>query len=110
MHDESKLHLAHKDSKNLVFANCSKENAMYLLTIREIAESQSAGITMEQLRTKPGYSVQLVESTMILCKDGKLVIPRIQKIEQLLGIIITSNTSDQLVSKRLFAVQCIGKI
>ena len=61
---------------NLVFANCSKENAVYPLTISEIAESQSADITMGQPKTKPGYSIQLVKSTMILCKDDNFVIAK----------------------------------
>jgi hypothetical protein len=55
-----------------VYDNWNKENAVYPLTIREIAESQPVDITMGQLKTT-GYSVQLVKRTMIICKDGILV-------------------------------------
>jgi hypothetical protein len=36
--------------------------------------------------------------------------PRINKTEQLHGIIITSNTEAQPISKRLCALQCIGTL
>jgi hypothetical protein len=75
MHTEGTSQTDYEESMNLVFANSNKENAVYPLTVWEIAESQSADGTMEQLKNQPGYVVQLVENTMILCKDGKLIIP-----------------------------------
>jgi hypothetical protein len=76
MHTEGTPHADYEKSMNLVFANCSEENAVYPLTVLEIAESQSVDVTMGQLKNQPGYAVQLVENTTILCKDGKQVIPK----------------------------------
>jgi hypothetical protein len=64
---------------NLVFANCSEENAVYPLTAWEIAESQSVDAAMGQLKHQPGYAIQLVKNTTTLCKDGNLVIPKAQQ-------------------------------
>ena len=47
---------------NFVFVNHSEENAVYPLTIWEIAEFQSADVTMGQLKNQPGYAVQMVEN------------------------------------------------
>ena len=43
-------------------------------------------------------------------KMANLSFPRISNTDQLHGIIVTSNTQAQLVSKRLFLVQCIGRV
>ena len=64
------------ESMNFVFANCSKENSIYLFTTREIAESQSKDTQLVALTTQEGYSTKLVENIKVLCKDGKLVIPK----------------------------------
>ena len=61
---------------NPVFANPSKENSIYPLTTREIAESQSKDAQLVALTTQDGYSTKLVENIKVLCKDGKLVIPK----------------------------------
>jgi hypothetical protein len=58
---------------NLVFANHSKEDAIYPLTVREIAQAQKLDASIEKLKDK--YSTQLVENTEVLCKDGKMFIP-----------------------------------
>jgi len=62
MHAEGTSQATHEESMNLVFANCSEESAVYPLTVREIAKFQLVNITMGQLKTKPGYSVQLVKA------------------------------------------------
>jgi hypothetical protein len=36
----------YEESMNLLFVNCSEENAVYTLTVREFAESQSADATI----------------------------------------------------------------
>jgi hypothetical protein len=64
---------AHQDQMNLVFANRSEEDAIYPLTVREIAQAQKFDVSLEKLRDK--YSTHLVENTDVLCKDGKMVIP-----------------------------------
>ena len=61
---------------NPVFANCSKENTIYPLTSREIAESQSKDTQLVALSTKDCYSTKLVENIKVLYKDEKLVIPK----------------------------------
>jgi hypothetical protein len=50
-------------------------NAMEF-TVQEIAESQLADATMGLLKDQSRYAIQLVKNTMILCYDGKLVIPK----------------------------------
>eukprot|EP00804_Cyclotella_cryptica_P028842 CCRYP_008426-RA/>CCRYP_008426-RA protein AED:0.48 eAED:0.48 QI:0/-1/0/1/-1/1/1/0/64 len=57
---------------NQVFANRNEEDSIYPLTTREIAEAQQED---ESLLNK-GYSTQLVENIKVLCKDGKMVIPK----------------------------------
>ena len=57
---------------NQVFANQNEEDSIYPLTTREIAEAQQQD---NSLKTQ-GYSTQLVENTKVLCKDGKMVIPK----------------------------------
>ncbi len=61
---------------NLVFVNQSKEYSIYPLTTREIAESQSKNAQLVTLTTQCGYSTEIVENIKVLCKDGKLVIPK----------------------------------
>eukprot|EP00804_Cyclotella_cryptica_P011364 CCRYP_016036-RA/>CCRYP_016036-RA protein AED:0.17 eAED:0.17 QI:0/-1/0/1/-1/1/1/0/275 len=61
-----------KESMNKVFANGNEEDSIYPLTTREIVEAQQED---DSLLDK-GYSTQLVENIKVLCKDGKLVIPK----------------------------------
>eukprot|EP00804_Cyclotella_cryptica_P007905 CCRYP_001443-RA/>CCRYP_001443-RA protein AED:0.43 eAED:0.39 QI:0/0/0/1/0/0/2/0/162 len=65
----------HQDSINLVFANRSDEDAIYPLTVKEIAQAQATDATLERLSRHDKYTTQLVEDTHLLCKDGKMVIP-----------------------------------
>jgi hypothetical protein len=60
---------------NLVFANQDDEDAIYPLTTREIAEAQQHNIELNKATDKDGYTTQLVENTIALCKNGKMVIP-----------------------------------
>ena len=66
----------YSDSMNFVFANRSEENSIYPLTTREIAESQSNDAQLATLTSEDGYTTQLVENILVLCKNGKLVIPK----------------------------------
>ena len=61
---------AHQEQMNLVFANCSREGTIYLLTVLEIAQAQKLDASLEKLKDK--YSAQLVKNIEVLCKDGKL--------------------------------------
>ncbi len=64
---------------NFVFVNHSKETAIYPLTVREIAEAQTKDKMLEKLTLLKKYKPQLNENTNVLCKDGKLVIPKEQQ-------------------------------
>jgi hypothetical protein len=66
----------HEESMNFVFANRSEDDSIYPLTTREIAESQSKDEQLLNLASQDGYSTQLVENIHVLCKNGKLVIPK----------------------------------
>ncbi len=66
----------YSETMNFVFANCSEDNAIYPLTTREIAESQSNDAQIARLTTEDGYTTELVENIKFLCKDDKLVIPK----------------------------------
>ena len=66
----------YSEAMNFVFANCSEDNSIYPLTTSEIAESQSNDAQLMKLTTEEGYTTQLVENIKVLCKDGKLVIPK----------------------------------
>jgi hypothetical protein len=57
-----------------VFANRSEEDEIYPLTVKEIADAQQADRTLQKEKDK--YKVNLIENTNVLCKDGKLVIPK----------------------------------
>jgi hypothetical protein len=63
-------------SLNFVFANTQKEESNYPLTITEIAEAQSEDADLKALAKVDKYDKQLVEDTLVYCKDGKLVIPK----------------------------------
>ena len=66
----------HEESMTHVFANCSDEEEIYPLTVKEIAEAQNKDKTIKELRILEKYEMLLIENTQILCKDGKLVIPK----------------------------------
>eukprot|EP00804_Cyclotella_cryptica_P026664 CCRYP_019080-RA/>CCRYP_019080-RA protein AED:0.46 eAED:0.81 QI:0/-1/0/1/-1/1/1/0/81 len=65
----------HSDFMNFVFDNRSEENAIYPLTVREIAAAQQTDKTLDKLSLLEAYKPQLVENVQVLCKDGRLVIP-----------------------------------
>ena len=65
-----------KESMNLVFANQNKEDAIYPLTTREIAEAQQQDNNLKTQAEKEGYSTKLVKNIKVLCKQGKMVIPK----------------------------------
>jgi hypothetical protein len=62
---------------NFVFANSSKDGAIYPLTVPELADAQKDDNTLTKLHKKNDYSIELIGSVKVLCKDGKLVIPKI---------------------------------
>ncbi len=60
-----------------VFANHRKVDVIYLLTVKEIALTQEDNSVLKKLSKTDKYSTQLVEDTQVLCKDGKMVIPKV---------------------------------
>ncbi len=46
------------------------------LTVQEIAEAQTKDKTLDKLTSLEKYKPQLVEDVQVLCKDGKLVLPK----------------------------------
>eukprot|EP00804_Cyclotella_cryptica_P008050 CCRYP_004557-RA/>CCRYP_004557-RA protein AED:0.25 eAED:0.26 QI:0/-1/0/1/-1/1/1/0/262 len=57
---------------NQVFANQNEEDSINPLTTREIAEAQQE----DKCLVHKGYSTNLVENIKVLCKSGKMVIPK----------------------------------
>jgi hypothetical protein len=66
----------HEEKMNFVFANSSEDDAIYPLTVPEIADAQKDDNTLSKLHKKKDYSFELIDSVKVLCKDGKLVIPK----------------------------------
>ena len=62
-------------SMNLVFANSNKNEVLYPLTVKEIAQPQQDDCNLQALGIKDKYTIQLVENTKLLCKDNMLVVP-----------------------------------
>ncbi len=69
--------ITHQHQMNMVFANCSKEDVIYPLTVKEIALAQERDLVLKKLIKMEKYSTHLVEDTEVLCKDGKMVIPKV---------------------------------
>ena len=67
----------HQHQINMVVANCSEENVIYPLTVKEIARAQKDDAVLKKLSKTDKYSTQLVEDTQVWCKDGKMVIPKV---------------------------------
>jgi hypothetical protein len=79
--ESSVLIEAHCFHMNKVFANCSEEDEIYPLTTEEIAEAQQADTSLKHLFKRnavvdQGLEIKLIENTLCVCKDGRLVIPK----------------------------------
>ena len=55
---------AYQEEINMVFANHSKEDVIYPLTVQEIAQAQKLDASLKKLKDQ--YLTQLIESTGIL--------------------------------------------
>ena len=69
-------HPVYEDSMNFVFANTQEEESIYPLCVHEIAEAQNTDANLKKLTKLDKYEINLVDDTEILCKHGKLVIPK----------------------------------
>jgi hypothetical protein len=66
---------------NEVFANCSNEEEIFPLTTPEIAEAQKANGELKNCFMRnpvldKGLEVRLIDDTYVVCKDGKMIIPK----------------------------------
>jgi hypothetical protein len=66
---------------NKVFANHSKEEEIFPLTTPEIVEAQKANSKLKHYFKcnavlDKGLDVRLVDDTYIVCKDGRMIIPK----------------------------------
>ncbi len=66
---------------NQVFANCSKEEEIFSLTTPEIAEAQKTNGKLKHCfkhnrALDKGLDVRLLDNTYLLCKDGRMIIPK----------------------------------
>jgi hypothetical protein len=64
-----------------VFANCSKEAEIFPLTTLEIVEAQKANSKLKHCFKcntvlDKGLDVGLVDDTYVVCKDGRVIIPK----------------------------------
>jgi hypothetical protein len=100
----------HKEKINLVFANSSKDDAIYPLTVPEIAIAQKDDNTLSKLHKKYNYSFKLINSVKVLCKDGKLVILKnLQNCAVAWYHHYLQHPGTTHLLKRLFVLPCIGK-
>jgi hypothetical protein len=66
---------------NIIFANHSKEEEIYPLTTPEIANAQKADSKLKHCFKRnavlnKGLEVRLVDDTLIVCQDGRMIIPK----------------------------------
>eukprot|EP00804_Cyclotella_cryptica_P002628 CCRYP_010433-RA/>CCRYP_010433-RA protein AED:0.34 eAED:0.33 QI:0/-1/0/1/-1/1/1/0/214 len=99
----------HSDLKNFVFANRSKENAIYPLTVREIAAAQKTEETLDKLSLLEASKPQLVENVQILSKNGKLVIPQELQQQAVQWYHHYLQHPGTTCLEETFALQCIWK-
>ena len=60
-----------------IIANPNEEDVIYPLTIKDITQAQEDDLVLKKLSKPDKYSTQLVEDTQVLCKDCKMVIPKV---------------------------------
>ncbi len=67
--------------KQSVCKNCSKKEKIFPLTAPEIAEAQKADSKLKHCFKRnavliKGLDVRLVGNTYVVCKDGRMIIPK----------------------------------
>ena len=55
----------HQHQMNMVFANPSKDDVIFPLTVKEIAQAQEDNFVLKKLSKTDKYSTQLVEDTQV---------------------------------------------
>ncbi len=64
-----------------MFANHSKEEEIFPLATLQIAEAQKANIKLKHCFRRnavldKGLEVRLIDNMYVVCKDGKMIIPK----------------------------------
>ena len=77
MHAPTEESTMHQHQLNMVFTNRNEEDLIYPLTVKKIAQAEEDDLVLKKLSKTDKYSTQLVEDTQVLCKDGKMVIPKV---------------------------------
>ncbi len=54
-----------------------QRSVIYPLTVKEITLAQERDLVLKKLKNTEKYSTHLVENTPVLCKNGKMVIPKV---------------------------------
>jgi hypothetical protein len=90
---------------NHVFANRSKEDEIFPLTVKEIEVAQKADPILtyffkSNAVLSKGLELQLVENESCICHEGKLVIPKHCNGARRCGITTSFSTPSIPVSKR----------
>jgi hypothetical protein len=67
----------HQHQMNMVFTKCSKEDVIYPLRVKEIAQAQKDDPVTKKLSKTDKYSTRLVEDTQVLSNDGKMAISKV---------------------------------
>ena len=93
-----------------MFANRSKEDVIYPLTVKEIALAQERGLVLKKLTKMEKYSTHLLEDTEVQCKDGKMVIPKVLQHRAVSWYPHYLSNLDTHVLKRHLTQQCTGKV
>ena len=91
---------SHQHQINMVFANRSEEDVIYPLTVKRIAQAQEEDSVLKKLSKTDKYSTQLVEDTQVLCKDGKMVIPKVLQRRAVSWYHTTCSILDTTILKR----------
>ena len=95
---------------NLVFANQDDEEAIYPLTTWEISEAQKHDNKLNNMTDEHGYMTQLVENTKVLCKNGKMVIPKSLQQRAVAWYHHYLQHPGNTRLEKLFVSRCIGKV
>jgi len=69
--------ITHQHQINMAFPNHSKEEVIYPLTVKDIAQAQEDDSVLKKLSKTDNYSTQLGGGTQVQCKDGTMVIPKV---------------------------------
>jgi hypothetical protein len=70
----------HQQQMTMAFAHHSEEDVIYPLTEKDIAQAQKDNAVLKKQSKTDKYCTQLVVDTSVLCKDGKMVVPKVLQI------------------------------